>query len=201
MALSVLSLALFDQEFGRLLLKGMYVFWIEAPADGFQASWWEGLWRLFSALALSITTLASFIVSLYLPFTRRRFDHLVRLVVVAHSIMICIANFVAAQEDDTGISAIIALGFSVWMIGYFACLRYGAIRDVIADRQASKKEGVVAGVLAVAAILVCALLLRWHWAHSYAFAAVSAIAITQILVKEKGAPAGPVVQHSAVEKS
>ena len=200
MALSILSLALFDHDFGVLLVKGAHLFVIEATIESFQSSWFEGLRQAFAALMLSVIALASLILSLYLPFMSRRFDLLVRFLVMAHSIMICIANFMAAQEDETGFSAIIALCFSVWMIGYFACLRYGAIQDVVAHRQASRKEGVLAGAIAVAAILMCALLLEWHWAHSYAFAAVWAIAITQVLVREQEAPAGQVVQPSAVEK-
>ncbi len=200
MALGILSLALFDHEFGVLLVTGARVVIIEATNEAFQSSWFEGLRQLFAALVLSVMALASLTVSLYLPFTSRRFDLLVRFVVMAHLIIVCVANFVAAQEDDTGISAIIALCFFVWMIGYFACLRYGAIHDVVAHRQASRKEGVFAGALAIGAILVCALFLKWHWAHSYAFVAVWAISITQVLVKEKEAPAGQVVQPSAVEK-
>ena len=116
MAFSILTLALFDHDFGILLVKGAHLFIIEATIEAFQSSWFEGLRQLFAALVLSVMALASLTVSLYLPFTRRRFDLLVRFVVMAHTIMICVANFMAAQEDDTGISAIIALCFSVWMI-------------------------------------------------------------------------------------
>lgn len=199
MALSILSLALFDQEFAMLLVKGAYLFFIQGTIDAYQSTWWEGLRQLFTASVMSVMTLASLVVSLYLPFTSRRFDLLVVFVVVAHSIIICVANFVAAQEDSTGISAIIALATFLWMTGYFACLRYGVIREVVTHRQASRREGLMAGLLAVAAILVCAVVLNWHWAHSYAFAAVSAVAVTQVLVKEKGAEAEGFSKPSAEE--
>lgn len=197
MALGVTSLALLDRQFGSLLVTDVRQFIVQMTVDAFESGWWEGVMRLFGLSVVFVITLIGLIVSLCLPFSRRRFDLLVVFVVMVHSIMITIANFVSAQEDDTGISAIIALLTFLWMTGYFACLRYDVIRQVVARRQASSKEGLVAGVLTVAVILVCSVLLHWHWAHSYAFAAVSAVAITQILVSEKEAGAEQFSEPSA----
>ncbi len=199
MAISIVSLALLDPEFGKLLIRGTYVMFVRLPFESFQEAWWKGVEYIVGASAMLIIALSGIAVSLYLPFTKHRFDRLIVFVTLTHCFLIFAANFQAAQTEETFISSTIMLLTFIWMTGFLVCVRFDVLQ-IVTDRQASRKEGVLVGAFAVAAILVCALFLKWHWAHSYAFAAVWAIAITQVLVREKEAAAGQVVQPSAAEK-
>lgn len=177
MALGLGFLVLFDQDFATLLGRAMYEVFVVLAVEKFDAGWWDGIVYLFGMAALFLCTAYGLIASVYLPFTRRRFDLYVVFVIMAHAIMMCVANIVLAQQDGGIVNWLIAGGSLLWLLGYFACLREHRV-DYLTERQASKQEAWIAGIAVFGGIAICSLVLQWHWANCYAFSFVSAVALT-----------------------
>lgn len=176
MALGIVCLMIFDRELASVVAHGMYEAFVIAAGEEFEAGWLDGIMHLFSMTVLFLVVIFALLFSIYLPFTRRRLDACAALIIVAHSIIMCVANFVLAQRDGGIVNGLIAGGSLIWLLGYFICLRGNRV-DYLTDRQASSQEAWIAGVAVFCGIAICSLALGWHWATCYAFSFISAITV------------------------
>ncbi len=189
MAVSVCVLAVVDTELRELLSLAFRLFFYEGPKEALATDRWEGIKLIGGAIAIAIASVASLVASFVLPFTQRRLDTFVPLLLMAHVIIIAGSHFVGidANSDQIGdhVRVLIGVAYTLWAIGYLACIRYQWISPIVSNHQSTPREGMTTGFIATLAILICTLGLEWHWSTCYAFAAINAVFVTRIIVRGK----------------
>lgn len=181
MSVSLIVLVLADEPFRDLLSSFTVMALVEAPAEAFEMSRWEGFKSFSSAVIVALLCMASLVVSLYLPFTRQKLDDFVSLVIFAHLTIICTSNFLIAEKQGDVISALFAIMSLFYILIFSVGLRFRLITAVISDLQASRQQAMIAGVSVALIIVVLSLGFNLHWANCYAIAATYAIVLTKFI--------------------
>lgn len=152
----------------------------ELPAEEFQVSPFKGVVLFFGGMIFLVVSLFSLAMSLYLPFTRRRFDLLVELMIMAHVILIFASNalFFHKQQDVLSLFLVVASFF--YMLIFFVGYRWGFMNIVISDHHASARQGVIAAVSVAILVTVLSLGFNMHWAHCYALATAYAVGMAKV---------------------
>lgn len=155
-----------------LVVMGMLV---ELPAEAFQVSRLKGVVVFIGGVLMFLTFLVSLAISFYLPFTRQRLDVFVRLMIVAHVVLIFASNVAIVQAQQDVLSWILVVASGLYVFVFFIGQRYGVLDLVISDCHASPRQGVIAAVSVASLVAILSLGFNVHWAHCYAIATAFAI--------------------------
>lgn len=187
MSVSLIIIFFADETFRDLLSSFTVKVLVEGPAKAFETSWREGFKALSSGVIVALICMASLVASLYLPFTRRKPDDLVSLVIIAHLTIICVSNSLVAEKqgDEINVQFLISVLFALMSLFYILVfvvgLRFRLLTAVISDGQASGRQAMIAGVSVALLVIVLSLGFNLHWAHCYAIAATYAIVLTKFI--------------------
>lgn len=185
MSVSLIVIFFADETFRDLLSSFTVKVLVEGPAKAFEMSWWEGFEALSSGVIVALICVASLVASLYLPFTRRKLDDLVSLVIIAHLTIICVSNSLVVEKQGDAIdvqfliSVLFALMSLFYILVFVVGLRFRLLTTVISDRQASGQKAMIAGVSVALLVVIFSLGFSLHWANCYAIAATYAIVLTK----------------------
>lgn len=178
-SVSLIALAIVSAEFREALFFVTQVFLVEFPREGFTVSIWKGIWSVFGGYMLVLTCLASLMLSLYLPFTRRRMDTFLEMVIVAHVIMILTSNVLAFDESQNFLTWFIFIASTLYVFIFSIGHRFRIVHIRISDRHASAQQGFIAAVAVSLLVALLSLGFKLHWAHCYAVSTAFAIGIAK----------------------
>lgn len=180
-AVCLVALAIMSSEFRSALYFVGYVFLIEYPKEGFAESIWKGLWSVFGGYILIFSLLGSLSMSLYLPFTNRRMDPFIELMIIIHILLIFASNLLTFNENQNFFSGLIFSASFLYLFFFFVGIRFRFLHLRISDKQASAQQGVIAAASVSLLVFLLTIGFRMHWAHCYAIATVVAIGMARII--------------------
>lgn len=182
MAVGLIAIGFADGNFRDSLSFVVIALLVEFPSKGFEASRFEGITYLYGGVMFVLVSAASVAASLYLPFTQRKTDLtdiVVRLVVLAHVIIICASNFLAFENQQNILSWFFTVTSFLYLMIFSFGFRFRLLTAVISDRQATARQAAIAAVSVTLLIMVLSLGLNMHWAHCYALAAGYAVVLAK----------------------
>lgn len=180
-AVCLVALAIMSPDFRSALYFVGYFFLIEYPKEGFAESIWKGLWSVFGGYAFVLSILASLGMSLKLPFTMRRMDVFVELMIIIHILLIFASNLLAFNENQNFFSGLIFSSSFLYLFFFFVGIRFRFLYLRVSDLQATAQQGFVAAAVASLLVFLLAVGFRMHWAHCYAISTVVAIGMARII--------------------
>lgn len=180
-AVGIIALVFTSHGFRDALAFVAYAFAIEYPSAGFESSIWKGLWHVFGSVMIFLISMASLLISLRLPFTRRRLDALVEPLLVAHIFLIFGSNVLAFNQQQDMASWFLLATSSLYLFIFLVGHRFGFLQLEISHRQATGRQAVIAAAAITVLVAVLTLGFKLHWAHCYALSTASAVGLARIL--------------------
>ena len=176
-AVGLIALALVDPVFREQMAWFAKVIGVESTAEGFQTSRLKGIMHFYGGVMIIFTCIGSLAASLYLPLTRRRLDHFVEPVIVAHILIILASNILHFNKQQDVLSGVFAFASALYMFVFAIGYRFRLLTTLVSGRHASTRQAAIATISVIVLVGVLSLGAKLHWVHCYAIATGYAVGL------------------------